>query len=151
MCPCFWLPARWAFGFSGDHHQNIQCINLQMLCLYSCMLLIVFLLGIKLLLLFMNTKMSRNTPPWTHFTEEIPISVQIPRQFTLLQFDFCPWDHHMIYILWQHKCSVLSKALCWSLYQIVSWLLISIETLLIQWGLGPPLLTWINLNLCMGK
>ena len=55
------------------------------------------------------------------------------------------------YILWQHKCSVLSKAFCWSLYKIISCLLISIETLIIQWGLGPPLLTWINLNLCMGK
>ena len=26
MAILFWLPARWAFGFSGDHQQNIQCV-----------------------------------------------------------------------------------------------------------------------------
>ena len=26
--PLFWLPARLAFGFSGDHQQNIQCLTI---------------------------------------------------------------------------------------------------------------------------
>ena len=47
----FWLPARWASGFSGDHQQDHQCLWL-LLC-YSIVLsfIVCILLGIKLLLL----------------------------------------------------------------------------------------------------
>ena len=49
----FWLPARWASGFSGDHQQDHQCLCL-LLC-YSFVLSFIdcILLGIKLLLLLL--------------------------------------------------------------------------------------------------
>ena len=33
--PLLWLPARWAFGFYGDHQQNLQCV-----LIYRCCVLI---------------------------------------------------------------------------------------------------------------
>ena len=33
----FWLPARWAFGFSGDHQQNLQCV-----LIYRCFVIHVW-------------------------------------------------------------------------------------------------------------
>ena len=50
----FWLPARWASGFSSDHQQDHQCLWL-LLC-YSFILSFIacILLGIKLLLLLLK-------------------------------------------------------------------------------------------------
>ena len=50
----FWLPARWASGFSGDYQQDHQCLWL-LLC-YSFILPFIacILLGIKLLLLLLR-------------------------------------------------------------------------------------------------
>ena len=55
----FWLPARWASGFSGDHQQDHQCLWL-LLC-YSFILPFIacILLGIKLLLLLLRPVLRR--------------------------------------------------------------------------------------------
>ena len=49
----FWLPVRWASGFSGDHQQDHQCLWL-LLC-YSFILSFIacILLGIKSILLLL--------------------------------------------------------------------------------------------------
>ena len=63
----FWLPARWATGFSGDHQQDHQCLWL-LLC-YSFILSFIacILLGIKLLLLVNNGEPGDSRRHRTHY------------------------------------------------------------------------------------
>ena len=50
----FWLPARWASGFSGDHQQDHQCLWLLLCYLFVLSFITCILLGIKLLLLLLS-------------------------------------------------------------------------------------------------
>ena len=49
----FWLPARWASGFSGDHQQDHQCLWLLLCYSFVLSFIVCILLGIKLLLLLL--------------------------------------------------------------------------------------------------
>ena len=49
----FWLPARSAFGFSGDHQQNIQCVLIYRCCVLTHVCCWLFSVGNKLLLLLL--------------------------------------------------------------------------------------------------
>ena len=49
----FWLPARWASGFSGDHQQDHQCLWLLFCYSFILPFIACILLGIKLLLLLL--------------------------------------------------------------------------------------------------
>ena len=42
-----WLPARWAFGFPGDHQQNIQCVLIYRCCVLIHVWCSVFSVGNK--------------------------------------------------------------------------------------------------------
>ena len=50
----FWLPARWASGFSGDHQQDHQCLWLLLCYSFVLSFIVCILLGIKLLLLLLQ-------------------------------------------------------------------------------------------------
>ena len=49
----FWLPARWASGFSGDHQQDHQCLWLLLCYTFILSFIACILLEIKLLLLLL--------------------------------------------------------------------------------------------------
>ena len=52
----FWLPARWASGFSGDHQQDHQCLWLLLCYSFVLSFIVCILLGIKLLLLLQSRR-----------------------------------------------------------------------------------------------
>ena len=102
----FWLPARWASGFSGDHQQDHQCLWL-LLC-YSFILSFIacILLGIKLLLLLYEASSTVNVTcsyssqssvsQYLHYNDALLYSIFMESLVIILLCLYAIWRFHVL-------------------------------------------------------
>ena len=110
----YWLPARWASGFSGDHQQNHQCFwfhSCYNVTHVSCPSLFVFCWEWKLLLLLIM--LVELLSPCTHPTKDHSIEFRIWLNLSSIEFKE-DWSNHKIFCPFQDSTAVLAwaKFLC---------------------------------------
>ena len=76
----FWLPARWASGFSGDHQQDHQCLWLLLCYTFILSFIACILLEIKLLLLLLLHWLNFMNAPRVRHTLRLGVKMHSPLQ-----------------------------------------------------------------------